>query len=168
MSVLSNRGHVYESESQNSQSHSADNRPCHQHARSPFILSRSLLIGTPGRKAGWIRGNNFDPPYSYKQVSGLCHVRRVYLSIGRAALSPMLAICVLRYQAVRSFMDVPGVTPSAFDESSKFASVMARSNSELENKLLCSFRMSAPTLPFGGAFRLLPSGKARPFRRCGD
>ena len=42
------------------------------------------MIGTLGSKARWIRGNNFDPPYSYNQVSGLCHVRGVYLR-GRSA-----------------------------------------------------------------------------------
>jgi hypothetical protein len=35
--------------------------------------------------------------------------------------------------------DALGVMPSAFDGFGKFASIMARSNSELENKLHCSF-----------------------------
>jgi hypothetical protein len=41
---------------------------------------------------------------------------------------------------------------------------MARSNSELENKLLRSFRVSAPTLPLGGVFGLSPS--VLNFPRC--
>jgi hypothetical protein len=60
------------------------------------------------------------------------------------------------------------VTPSALDGSAKFASIMERSASEPANKLLRSFRVSAPTLPFGGAFGLSPSGNPWAFRRCGD
>ena len=96
MSVLSNGGHVYESDYQNSQLHSADNRICHQRGGSPFIRSRSLVIGTSGSKARWIRGNNSDPPYSYKQVCGLCHVRGVYLSIARGLSAGLSRLQCLR------------------------------------------------------------------------
>jgi hypothetical protein len=38
------------------------------------------------------------------------------------------------------------MTPSAFDGYAKITSMMQCSNSELGNKLLCSFRLSAPPL----------------------